>query len=189
MLRAGDALVIVDVQNDFCPGGALEVAAGHEVVPVLNHWLDEARTQGVPVFASRDWHPENHVSFQHRGGPWPPHCVQGTHGAEFHAGLNLPSDVTVISKGHHPDEDSYSAFGGTELAAMLRQAQVRRVWVGGLAQDYCVRATAIDAIKEGFEVHIIVGATRAVNIDPSDGARALDDVTFAGGILEKTARR
>jgi nicotinamidase/pyrazinamidase len=179
-MEQGDALLIVDVQNDFCPGGALEVAEGDLVVPVLNRWMEEARRSGIPVYASRDWHPAGHVSFKDRGGPWPPHCVQGTPGAEFHSGLRLPENVQIINKGHDPDQDSYSAFGGTQLKQELRRAGIRRLWVGGLAQDYCVRETVLDAIREGFEVYVILDATRAVNVRPDDGTRALDELRQAG---------
>ena len=188
-LKSGDALLIVDVQNDFCPGGALAVRDGDAVVPVLNRWVAEAETNGVPVFASRDWHPANHVSFKERGGPWPPHCVEGTRGAAFHPDLRLPRNVQIISKAMDPDADSYSAFGGTDLAGRLRRAQVKTVWIGGLAQDYCVRATALDAIREGFEVHVITDATRAVNLRPGDGDRALDEIRNAGGVLEEALER
>jgi nicotinamidase/pyrazinamidase len=184
-MEKGDALLIVDVQNDFCPGGTLAVDRGDEVVPVLNHWIQLALAQGVPVFASRDWHPLKHVSFRERGGPWPPHCIQGTSGADFHPGLKLPPEAQIISKAYKPDEDSYSAFGGTDLTARLRRAGVRRVWIGGLTQDYCVRETSLDALREGFEVHVIVEGTRPVNVDPKDGRRALDDVRRAGAILEE----
>src|SRR5438552_15199445 len=118
-LEAGDALLIVDVQNDFCPGGALPVPEGDAIIPVLNRWIDEAEARGVPVFASRDWHPQNHVSFKQRGGPWPPHCVQGTKGAAFHPGLKLPKNAEIVSKAQDPETDSYSAFGGTDLAGRL----------------------------------------------------------------------
>jgi nicotinamidase/pyrazinamidase len=184
-MEKGDALLIVDVQNDFCPGGALAVRRGDEVVPVLNKWIQRASSRGVPVFASRDWHPLQHISFQERGGPWPPHCVQGTPGAAFHPELKLPREAQIISKAEGPDEDSYSAFSGTDLAERLRKAGVRRVWIGGLTQDYCVRETSLDALREGFEVHVIVEGTRAVNVDPKDGRRALDDVRQAGAILEE----
>src|ERR1051326_4933654 len=150
-MRAGDALLVVDVQNDFCPGGALAVAEGDKVVPALNRWIEKASASGVPIFASRDWHPPGHISFQQRGGPSPPHCVQGTAGAAFHPDLKLPPDAQIISKADHPDQDSYSAFGGTDLAEQLRRAGVRRVWIGGLTQDYCVRYSALDALREGFE--------------------------------------
>jgi len=188
-LQAGDALLIVDVQNDFCPGGALAVPEGDAIIPVLNRWIAEADARRVPVFASRDWHPENHISFKQRGGPWPPHCVQGTPGAAFHPDLRLPRNVEIVSKAENPDEDSYSAFGGTDLTERLRRAGVKNIWMGGLAEDYCVRATALDAINEGFKVHLISGATRAVNIHPSDGERALEEVRRAGGLIEETSER
>ena len=185
-LSNGDALLIVDIQNDFCPGGALDVPEGDKVIPIVNKWIEEAITAGIPVFASRDWHPPNHISFSDRGGPWPPHCIQGTHGAAFHRDLRLPSNVQIISKAHTPEKESYSAFGDTDLASRLRNAHVKRLWVGGLAQDYCVRASALDAIREGFDVHVIVDATRAVNVNPQDGQRALTEIEQAGGVLEKS---
>jgi nicotinamidase/pyrazinamidase len=182
-MERGDALLIVDVQNDFCPGGALAVEDGDHVVPVLNRWLEDAQRQGIDVYATRDWHPPGHVSFKDRGGPWPPHCIQGTAGADFHPALKLPPGTQVISKAANVDEDAYSAFGGTDLAARLRKANIRRIWIGGLTQDYCVRETSLDAIHEGFEVHVIVDGTRAVNVDPTDGPRALEDIRRAGAIL------
>jgi nicotinamidase/pyrazinamidase len=188
-LGLGDALLIVDVQNDFCPGGALAVLEGDKIVPILNQWIVEANAKGVPIFASRDWHPRSHISFKERGGPWPPHCVKGTSGAAFHPGLRLPPDVEIISKAEHPDRDSYSAFGETDLADRLREANVKNVWIGGLTQDYCVRATALDAIQQGFKVHVITDATRAVNVHPGDGQEALDEIRKAGAILEDTPVR
>ena len=184
-----DALIVVDVQYDFCPGGALPIAEGDKVVPVLNEWIAAAEAAGVPVFASRDWHPPNHISFRPRGGPWPPHCIQGTPGAEFHRDLKLPRHTEIISKAGTPDLESYSAFGGTDLAAKLRRHGIQRLWIGGLAQDYCIRETTLDALKEGFEVHVIVDATRAVNVNPQDGRHALQAIREAGAILEETAKR
>jgi len=181
-LRRGDALLIVDVQNDFCPGGALAVRDGDSVVPVLNRWIRDAREAGVPVFASRDWHPRNHASFEERGGPWPPHCVQDTKGAEFHPALDLEG-ASVISKGDDPDADAYSAFAGTGLAERLRSAGVKRLWVGGLATDYCVKATVLDALNNGFRVGVIVDAVRAVDARQGDGARALEEMRRAGAEL------
>jgi nicotinamidase/pyrazinamidase len=183
-LRDGDALLIVDVQNDFCPGGALPVPGGDEIIPVLNHWTAMAESQGIPVFASRDWHPEDHISFRERGGPWPKHCVQNRKGAEFHPDLRLPESVHIISKATGSDTDSYSAFGGTDLAERLRKAAARRVWIGGLALDYCVKESAMDAVRLGFEAHLIADATRPVNVRPEDGAAALKDLQDAGVILE-----
>src|SRR6185295_11079816 len=184
---SGAALLVVDVQNDFCPGGALAVKEGDKVIPILNEWIRAAESAAAPVFASRDWHPANHISFRDRGGPWPPHCIQGTAGAEFHRDLKLPEGAQVISKADAPDRESYSASGSTDLADRLRRAGIRRLWIGGLAQDYCVRETALDALREGFKVHIIVDATRPVDVTPEDGARALEAIRQAGGLLEKTA--
>lgn len=183
-LHPTDVLILVDVQNDFCPGGALPVEGGGRVVPVLNRWMRAAEEGGAKVIASRDWHPPGHVSFQVRGGPWPAHCVQNTAGAELHPGLDLPVHARVISKGTDPDRDNYSAFDGTGLADELNQQGVRRVWVGGLAQDVCVRATVLDGLQAGFEMHLIKDATRAVNAHSGDGERALQEMREAGCVIE-----
>ncbi len=188
-LEAADALLIIDVQNDFCAGGSLAVPDGDAVVPVLNHWIAAARRTEVPIVVSRDWHPAGHVSFRERGGPWPPHCVQGTRGAEFHPALDLPPDAPIVSKGENPDRDNYSDFQQTDLAAKLRGQGVRRLWVGGLALDYCIRATILDAIREGFEVHLIRAATRAVDVNPGDGERALEQIRAAGASIEEGHER
>lgn len=186
-LTQGDALLLVDVQNDFCPGGALEVPEGDQVVPVLNQWITAAREVGVPIYASRDWHPENHVSFAERGGPWPPHCIQNTQGAAFHPDLTLPEEATVISKGTDPERDQYSAFDDTGLAKQMRADGIQRVWTGGLAQDVCVRASVMDGAREGFEVHLIHPATRPVDVNPGDGERAIDAMREAGAVIEEEA--
>ncbi|MFA9461151.1 nicotinamidase [Thiohalorhabdus methylotrophus] len=184
---SGDGLLIVDVQNDFCPGGSLAVPEGDEIIPILNRWLALAREANLPIFASRDWHPENHVSFRERGGPWPPHCIQDTQGAAFHPDLELPEQSTIISKGADPDRDQYSAFDDTELAKRLREEDVSRLWVGGLAQDVCVRASVMDGAREGFEVHLILPATRPVEASPGDGDRALEEMQAAGAVIERSA--
>ena len=181
-LRVGDALLVVDVQNDFMPGGALPVPEGDEVVPVLNQWIEAALQKGLPVFASRDWHPADHVSFAERGGPWPPHCVQHTEGAAFHPDLYLPGDVIVVSKARTSDTDAYSAFDGTDLVEYLRDAGVERLWVGGLALDYCVRASVMDALDLGFEVVLIPEASRAIADDTAARARA--EMREGGALLE-----
>ncbi len=181
-LKAGDALLVVDVQNDFCPGGALPIADGNAVVPVLNRWIEAARAKGLPVFASRDWHPEGHPSFQERGGPWPPHCLQDSDGAAFHPDLELPGDAVKVTKGVRFDQDQYSAFDQTGLADELRRRGVRRVWIGGLAQDVCVLASALDARSAGFEVHVIEEATRPVTLE--GGAEALRRMRDAGIVVE-----
>lgn len=185
-MTAPRALLIVDVQHDFCPGGALPAENGDEVVPVLNRTIEAFIREGYPVFASRDWHPEGSAHFQERGGPWPPHCIQGTHGAEFHKDLRLPEDVIVITKGDDPDEDEgYSAFEGcTEHGASLQDALeesgVEEVFVGGLATDYCVRATALDAVKAGFRTHLLVDAIRGVDVNPGDSGQAIEEMKRDG---------
>jgi nicotinamidase/pyrazinamidase len=180
---AHDALLIVDVQRDFLPGGSLAVAAGDEVVPVLNRYIELARVRNLPVFASRDWHPRDHCSFRAQGGPWPEHCVAGTPGAEFAPRLELPHDAIVIDKAAGAGADAYSAFEGTGLAARLRKMQVKRLFVGGLATDYCVLSTVRDARKAGLEVLLLADAIRAVNAKPGDGERAEREMREAGAIL------
>ena len=175
-----DALLIVDVQRDFLPGGDLAVPAGDAVIPVLNGYIERARRAGQPVYASRDWHPANHCSFKARGGPWPPHCIRGTPGAAFAPALALPADATIVSKATREDADAYSAFGDTDLAALLRQRGVKRLLVGGLATDYCVLNTVRDAIKEGFEVVLLTDAIRAVEVNAGDGERAERAMREAG---------
>ncbi len=170
-LRAGDALVIVDVQNDFCPGGALPIENGDSVVPVLNRWIAEATARGIPIYASRDWHPVGHISFKERGGPWPPHCIQDSQGAAFHPDLRLPDSAVKVTKGTRFDQDQNSAFDQTGLAVQLRHDAIRRLWVGGLAQDVCVLATVLDARKEGFEVIVIENATYPVTAAGGEEAR------------------
>jgi len=180
--QKGDALLIVDVQPDFCPGGALPIERGDEVVPVLNRAIAAARAADVPVYASRDWHPLSHLSFVGRGGQWPQHCVQDTPGAAFHPGLRLPPDTRVVTKGTRFDKDQYSAFDETGLAVELQREHVRRVWIGGLAEDVCVRATALDARKAGFDVHLLEEATRPVT--PEGGEKAIADLRTAGVIVD-----
>lgn len=181
-LARADALLIVDVQRDFLPGGKLGVPEGDAVVPVLNRYIDTARKAGVPVFASRDWHPEKHCSFKPQGGPWPEHCVAGTVGAQFADGLRLPPDVVVIDKATREEVDAYSAFSGTTLADRLRARGVKRLLVGGLATDYCVLNTVRDAFREGFGVVLLEDAIRAVNADPEDGPRAKREMESRGAI-------
>lgn len=184
VLRHGDALVIVDVQRDFCPGGALPIARGDEVVPVLNRWIGAAAAAGVPVYASRDWHPMHHPSFDASGGSWPTHCLQDSEGARFHPELALPDSAVVVTKGTRFDKDQYSAFDDTGLATELRGRGITRLWVGGLAQDVCVRATVLDARREGFETIVISDGTRGVT--PEGCARAADDMEQAGAAFETT---
>ena len=183
-LARGDALLIVDLQNDFCPGGALPIERGDEVVPVLNTWIGAAVAAGIPIYASRDWHPRGHVSFRESGGPWPAHCLQDSPGAQFRADLRLPEDTIKITKGVRFDHDQNSAFDETGLAGDLRARAVRRLWIGGLAQDVCVLATVLDARAGGFEVMVIRDATRGVT---PEGCLAADDrMREAGALFTRT---
>ncbi len=174
------ALIVVDVQNDFCPGGSLAVANGNEVVAPLNKLIKEFLDRGEPVYKTRDWHPAQTKHFQAYGGVWPVHCVQSTPGAEFHPDLSNDPRVTIISKGFDEKADGYSGFDGTNLAELLREEDVSEVWVGGLATDYCVKHTVIDAVKAGFEVKALADAMRAVNINADDGAKAIEEMREAG---------
>lgn len=184
-IRSSDALLIVDVQRDFLPGGALAVEHAGEIVPVLNRWIAKARRKDVPVVATRDWHPANHASFQENGGPWPRHCVQHTPGAEFSPELMLPRDARIIDKGTHPAVEQYSAFEKSDLAEVLRKWGIRRLWVGGLAEDVCVRATVLDALQAGFDVHVIADATRPVSRE--GGRKAREQMRAAGAVFERDA--
>ena len=174
------ALVVVDVQNDFCPGGSLAVTEGNEVVKPLNKLMREFLDRGEPVYKTRDWHPEKTRHFAIYGGTWPIHCVQNTRGAEFHPDLLDDPRITVISKGFDERADGYSGFDGTQLAQLLRDEDVDEVWVGGLATDYCVKQTVIDGVRNGFKVKALADAMRAVNVNPEDGAKAIDEMKAAG---------
>ncbi|MFN2532252.1 MAG: nicotinamidase [Pyrinomonadaceae bacterium] len=178
------ALIVVDVQNDFCPGGALAVAHGDQVVEPLNKLTDQFLAEGAPVFKSRDWHPPQTKHFKDFGGTWPVHCVQGTRGAEFHPQLKDDSRIQIISKGLG-DTDCYSAFDETDLEQQLRRTGVEEVWVGGLATDYCVKNTVLDALKKGFCVKALENAMRAVELEPGDGERAIEEMRKAGAEIVK----
>jgi nicotinamidase/pyrazinamidase len=185
-MAAKRALLVIDVQNDFCPGGALAVPGGDEVIPVLNQSIQKFVSAGYPVFASRDWHPEESAHFQARGGPWPPHCIQGTKGAEFHQDLELPDSTVVVTAGDDPEEDEgYSAFEGKvpdggPLADALRAEGVDEVFIGGLATDYCVRASALDAVKAGFRTHLLLDAIRGIDVSAGDSERAIEEMKRDG---------
>lgn len=172
-----DAIIAIHVQRDFCPGGALPVPHGDEIVPVLNEWLGIDKLLKI---GTRDWHPANHCSFKAQGGPWPPHCVQGSSGAEFHADLNSRAFDAIISQATNPEKEAYSSFDETELADLLRSHNIRRLWMGGLATEYCVRATALDGRKHGFEVFVIEDAIRGIEVNPGDCEKAKREMEEAG---------
>lgn len=190
---AAEALIVVDVQNDFCPGGALAVAEGNTVAPILAEYAHRFATLGAPVFASRDWHPRDTAHFRERGGPWPVHCVQGTAGAAFHSDLELPAGAVVVSKGTEPTEDAYSAFQartseGVALDEELQKRGVQRVYVGGLATDYCVKATVLDALARGFAATLLLDASLGVNLRSHDSERAIEAMIRAGADVRTRER-
>ena len=173
-----DALVVVDFQNDFCSGGSLAICGAEDILPLINSLIIQAYEANSLIVASRDWHPKNHISFQQRGGPWPEHCVQGSFGAQFHPNLKLPSTAKIISKGMDSETDQYSAYDKTDLNYLMQQNKICRVFIVGLALDYCVKATAIDAARLGFETHLIINATKSVT--PSNASQCLTEMRLAG---------
>lgn len=181
-LQPGDALVIVDVQKDFLPGGSLAVPHGDEVVPVLNRYLAAFSERGLPIYATRDWHPANHCSFKAQGGPWPVHCVAETLGAQFADNIKFSPGTAIISKATQPDKDAYSGFEGTDLDARLRAQNIKRVFIGGLATDYCVLNTVRDARGHDYKVYLLSDAIRAVNVKPDDGHKSVEEMQRLGAI-------
>jgi nicotinamidase/pyrazinamidase len=167
------ALIVVDIQRDFCPGGALPVADGDKIIPAVNELVRAFEKASLPIFFTRDWHPRNHMSFKAYGGPWPPHCIRNTPGASFHPSLVVPREAEVIDKGILQAEDAYSGFQGTDLARKLNDLQVERINVAGLATDYCVKNTVVDGAAKGFETYVITDCVEGVNLKPSDSATAL----------------
>ncbi len=182
ILTPHDALLIVDVQKDFMPGGALPVPEGDRVVEPLNRYIELFVSRGLPVFASRDWHPESHVSFKENGGMWPLHCVQWSEGAEFHDALNLPPDAFIINKGDRPELEAYSAFQGTILDSLLRERGVRRLFIGGVAIDYCVKNTVIGALNLGYTVFYLADASKGVDVTPGDSEKAVEEMLKRGAV-------
>jgi nicotinamidase/pyrazinamidase len=181
-LSAGDALLVVDVQNDFLPGGSLAVLHGEEVVPVMQRYITAFHARGLPIFATRDWHPPDHCSFRDRGGTWPIHCVAGSFGAEPPADLVLPSSAIIIRKATTAAKDAYSGFEGTQLNARLRASGIHRLFIGGLATDYCVLNTVKDALVQGYAAFLLVDAIRAVNVNPDDGRKAEEAMIRLGAV-------
>lgn len=188
------ALLIVDVQRDFCPGGALAAREGDRVVPPLNRYIEEAAARGWPVYASRDWHPQVTRHFQQYGGEWPVHCVEGTEGAAFHPDLRLPPSTIVVSKGQSGDKPGYSAFegytaDGRTLADDLRARGIDHLYVGGIATDYCVKHSVLDARRAGLGVTVLTDAVAGVELAPGDSARALEEMRAAGARVREGPER
>ncbi len=186
------AVLVVDVQRDFCPGGALAVPHGDRVVKVLNPIVRAAHAQRLTVYATRDWHPHDSSHFLAGGGPWPVHCVAGSPGARFHPDLRLPAGTQVVNKGMAANSDGYSAFegcldDGTPLADDLRRHGITHLITGGLATDYCIRHSVLDAIRGGWRVTLVTDAIEAVELTPGDGERALAEMRDAGAELKTSA--
>jgi nicotinamidase/pyrazinamidase len=186
-LSESDALIVVDAQNDFCPGGSLAVPTGDRVASTLTDAAARFSRAGARVVATQDWHPAGHTSFVEQGGPWPPHCVQGSRGAEFHPNLRLPDGYVGVKKGRDPAVDAYSGFLDSDLEEQLRRAGVERLFVGGLATDYCVLNTVLDALTRGFETFLLTDAIGAVDVEPGDGSRAIERMVAAGAVATTVA--
>jgi nicotinamidase/pyrazinamidase len=181
---ASAALILVDIQNDFCPGGALAVNEGDKIVPVVNRLIPKFPL----VISTQDWHPSNHISFKGQGGPWPPHCVQGTRGAELRSDLKTDTIAYYFHKASSPEKDDYSEFAGKDdrgnsLDAVLKGHDVKEIYVVGLATDYCVLETVMDGVRYGYEVYAVTDAMRAVNVNSDDGEKALRKMASSGAHL------
>jgi len=184
-LRSSKALLVVDVQNDFCPGGALGIHEGDRIIPILNRYIKYFERENWPIFLTRDWHPQVTKHFEQFGGVWPIHCIEGSYGAQFHPKLELPKEALVISKGIGPEEDSYSAFHATDssgmvLANLLKNLGVTQIYIGGLATDYCVKYSVLDALRDGLEVFVLTDAIAGVNLKPEDSGAALQEMVGRG---------
>lgn len=179
-VKNGDALLLVDMQNDFFPHGSLAVPGADDVVSPANRYIKIFIEKGLPVLYTRDWHPENHVSFKHKGGLWPSHCVAGTKGADFHPQLNIPDNAQVISKAVEDKTDAYSGFQNTDLDSRLTSGNTKRIFIGGLATDYCVKNSVLDALGLGYKVFLLCDAIRAVDVEPGDGQKAVEEMKKNG---------
>lgn len=178
------ALIVVDMQNDFCPGGSLAVKGGDDIVPAINRYIEQFSAGEDFVVFTRDWHPAGHCSFKPQGGSWPPHCVAGSKGAEFHRDLKIPDISFIVSKAESASKDAYSGFEGTTLDFELKELEVDEVWVCGLATDYCVKSTVLDALRLGYRVKLLADAVRAVDVNPGDGDRAVDEMVSSGAFIQ-----
>jgi nicotinamidase/pyrazinamidase len=190
-LHKGDVLIIVDVQNCFLPGGSLGISEGDRVIVPLNDIIDKFSKKNLLVFLSRDWHPDKHISFKERGGPWPDHCVQNTKGSEFSAELRIPVEAMVFSKGTDPEHEEYSAWNARDennrsLCSLLAEMGSRRLFIGGLATEYCVLNTVKDARRDGYEIYVLSDAIEAVNANPGDSERAIREMIAAGAKMIST---
>lgn len=182
-LGSGDALIIIHMQNDFLPGGSLPVQMGDTIIPVINRYLMLFHDHGLPIFATRDWHPSDHCSFQQQGGPWPPHCIATTTGAAFHPDIEFPINTQVISTATTQEKDTYSSFTDTQFHALLQASGIRRLFFGGVATEYCVLNTVKDALLLHYTTFVLEDAVRAINVKPDDGLHALEEMKRLGATL------
>jgi nicotinamidase/pyrazinamidase len=186
-MQAKKALLVVDIQNDFCPDGALGVREGNQIIPIVNKYVDLFLKKRLPVFVSRDWHPKDSKHFKNAGGPWPVHCVQNTKGAEFHPDFQVPDQAIVLSKGTNPKLDGYSVFEAHDsnnkpFMELLDEMGIEELYISGIATDYCVRMTSLDAFDNGFAVHVLTDAIKGV--DKADSERAIDEIVAKSGKLK-----
>lgn len=181
-IKKNDALIIVDVQNCFCPGGELPIKEGDRIIPVFNKYIKKFNRAGAKIFATRDWHPINHESFKAYGGIWPPHCVQNSEGAKFHPYLKLPSDTIVISTGFEPSIVGYSGFDHTDLEGRLKKDNISRVFIGGLATDYCVKHTVLDSLEKGFKTILLIDSAAGIDLEPGDIDKAVEQMLSKGAV-------
>lgn len=181
-LTTHDALLVADIQNDFLPGGALGIREGDEIVPVLLNYIDRFHSKGLPIFLTRDWHPPNHCSFRSQGGPWPPHCIAGSPGSLPPRAFETPLSAVIIYKAIDADREAYSAFQDTALGRHLKAIGVQRLFIGGLATDYCVLNTVKDARAAGYEVRLLMDGIKAVNLQPDDGPKAEQEMIRLGAV-------
>lgn len=189
-MHSKKALVVVDIQNDFCPGGALGVQEGDQIIPVLNQYVALFLKHQIPVFVSRDWHPKETKHFKQAGGPWPPHCIQGTDGAAFHPDFRIPAETTILSKGTDPDADGYSVFEAHDskhksFNELLQAKDIDELYIGGIATDYCVRTTSLDALENSYKVNILTDAIKGVAHE--DSKRAIEEIVARNGKLKTYA--
>lgn len=182
-LDSGDALIIIHMQNDFLPGGSLPVQMGDTIIPVINRCLMLFHEHGLPIFATRDWHPSDHCSFQQQGGPWPPHCIATTTGAAFHPDIEFPINIQVISTAMTREKDTYSSFTDSQLHALLQASGIRRLFFGGVATEYCVFNTVKDALLLHYTTFVLEDAVRPINVKPDDGLHALEEMKHLGAML------
>lgn len=181
-LTTHDALLVADIQNDFLPGGALGIRGGDDIVPVLLTYIDRFHSKGLPIFLTRDWHPPNHCSFRSQGGPWPPHCIAGSPGSLPPREFETPLSAVIIYKAIDADREAYSAFQDTALGRHLKAIGVQRLFIGGLATDYCVLNTVKDARAAGYEVRLLMDGIKAVNLQPDDGPKAEQEMIRLGAV-------